>query len=276
MYRKCEYCGANLDAGEICDCRKENAAPDGSDPETAQMNIITDNLPNNSEKVKEDNKRMGLKSWKEMREIDVLPHCDYREAKDDKGHKIEVPYLNWAKCKELLHENGAEVVYFEPCVNANGSSLIMCDQVFTDSKDNTNRCYEVRVKIVIDDLEFEAQYPLMNGSNPVKDNSLTQQRLWNAQTRAFVKGVAMRTGLGFGLWVNGGDEADDKTSVDDLSNHNLFSIKERMQITYTNAFKKGMSTKEIAEKVGMTEDEVKVIFTYFDQLHRFEQKLNAL
>lgn len=219
---------------------------------------------------------MAIKSYAEMRKVDVLPHCEYREAKDDKGKRIEVPYLNWAKCKELLHEHGAEVVYFEPVTNASGSSLIMCDQVFVDSKENTNRCYEVRVKIVIDDLEFEAQYPLMNGSNPVKDNSLTQQRLWNAQTRAFVKGVAMRTGLGFGLWVNGGDEADDKTPADDLSSHNLFAIKERMQIVYTNAIKKGMSTKDIADKLEMTEDEVRVYFTYFDQLNRFEQKLNAL
>ena len=210
-----------------------------------------------------------------MRKIDVLPHCDTREAKDDKGKKIQVPYLNWAKCKDLLHENGAEVVYFEPCVNANGSSLFMSDQVFIDKNDVTNRCYEVRVKIVIDDLEFEAQYPLMNGSNPVKDNSMTQQRLWNAQTRAFVKGVAMRTGLGFGLWVSG-DEAEDKAPVEDLGNHNLFAIKERMQISYTNAIKKGMSTKDIADKLEMSEDEVKIIFTYFDQLNRFEQKLNAL
>ena len=149
-----------------------------------------------------------LKSYAEMRKIDVLPHCDLREAKDDQGKKIQVPYLNWAKCKDLLHENGAEVVYFEPCVNANGSSLFMSDQVFTDKNKVTNRCYEVRVRIVIDDLKFEAQYPLMNGSNPVKDNSMTQQRLWNAQTRAFVKGVAMRTGLGFGLWADG-DEASD-------------------------------------------------------------------
>ena len=149
-----------------------------------------------------------LKSWNEMRKIDVLPFCDKREAKDDNGRKIEVPYLNWAKCKELLHQNGAEVVYFEPCVNANGSSLFMSDQVFTDKNGVTNRCYEVRVKIVIDDLEFEAQYPLMNGSNPVKDNSMTQQRRWNAQTRAFVKGVAMRTGLGFGWWLNDMDERE--------------------------------------------------------------------
>lgn len=218
---------------------------------------------------------MAIKRYAEMRKIDVLPHCEYREAKDDRGRKIEVPYLNWAKCKELLHENGAETVYFEPCVNANGSSLFMSDQVFVDKNEVTNRCYEVRVKIVIDELEFEAQYPLMNGSNPVRDNSMTQQRLWNAQTRAFVKGVAMRTGLGFGLWVTG-DEAEDKAPVEDLSSHNLFAIKERFQIAYTNAIKKGMSTADIAKAVNKTEDEVRLLFTYFDQLNRFEQELNAL
>lgn len=214
-----------------------------------------------------------IKSYAEMRKIDVLPLCDKRKAKDDRGKEIEVPYLNWAKCMDLLHDNGAEVVYFEPCVNANGSSLFMSDQVFTDSKGNTNRCYEVRVKIVIDDLIFTAQYPLMNGSNPVKDNSLTQQRVWNAQTRAFVKGVAMRTGLGFGLWL---DDTESKPEEDDLSRHNLFAIKERMQIAYTKAIKKGMSTSEIANAVGMTEEEVRVVFTYFDQLNRFEGKLNSL
>lgn len=36
MYRTCPDCGANLDPGEICDC-KENAAPVGSEPEAAQM-----------------------------------------------------------------------------------------------------------------------------------------------------------------------------------------------------------------------------------------------
>ena len=216
-----------------------------------------------------------IKSYAEMRKIDVLPFCDQREAKDDKGRKIWVPYLNWAKCKELLHENGAETVYFEPCVNANGSSLFMSHEVFEDKNGVKNRCYEVRVKIVIDDLEFEAQYPLMNGSNPVKDNSLTQQRLWNAQTRAFVKGVAMRTGLGFGLWVSG-DEAEDKNTADDLSSHSLWAIKERMQQLYTKVLMKGMSTSDIASKVELTEDEVRTYFTYFDQLDRLEKKLSAL
>lgn len=215
-----------------------------------------------------------LKSWNEMRKIDVLPFCDKRDAKDDNGRKIEVPYLNWAKCKELLHQNGAEVVYFEPCVNANGSSLFMSDQVFTDKNGVTNRCYEVRVKIVIDDLEFEAQYPLMNGSNPVKDNSMTQQRMWNAQTRAFVKGVAMRTGLGFGLWLK--DEADALDQSDDLSSHSIYAIKERMQIEYTNLIKRGFSTRQIAENCGMTEELVRVVFTYFDQIAEFEKRLQSL
>lgn len=206
-----------------------------------------------------------LKSYAEMRKIDVSQYTEKRDGND---------YLNWARCKELLHNNGAELVYFEPCVNEKGSSLFMSDQVFTDSKGNTNRCYEVRVHIVIDELEFEAQYPLMNGSNPVKDNSLTQQRVWNAQTRAFVKGVAMRTGLGFDLWLKNMDEVD---TEEDLSKHSLFAIKERFQQTYTRVIKnKKMSTSEIAAACEMTEDEVKTVFTYFEQLNRFEQKLMKL
>lgn len=205
-----------------------------------------------------------IKSYAEMRKIDVKPYVEKRDGAD---------YLNWAKCKELLHQNGAEVVYFEPCVNANGSSLFMSDQVFTDAKGNTNRCYEVRVHIVIDDLEFDAQYPLMNGANPVKDNPLSQQRVWNAQTRAFVKGVAMRTGLGFELWLKNMDDID---TEEDLNKHSLFAIKERVQIAYTRLIKKGMSTSEIASAVNKSEEEVKLLFTFFSQIDRFEKELLKL
>lgn len=219
---------------------------------------------------------MAIKSYAEMRKIDVLPFCDMREAQDDKKRTIKVPYLNWAKCKELLHQNGAEVVYFEPCVNASGSSLFMSNQVFTDKNGITNRCYEVRVKIVIDDLEFEAQYPLMNGSNPVKDNSLTQQRVWNAQTRAFVKGVAMRTGLGFGLWLDDMD-GKDASGEDDLSKHNIYAIRERMQQTYTKLIKRGLSTGDIAQKMGTSEQTVQYYLNgIFDEINRFEKAMGAL
>ena len=206
-----------------------------------------------------------LKSFNEMRQIDVSPYVEQRDGVD---------YLNWARCKQLLHDNGAEVVYFEPCTNENGSSLFMSEEVFTDSKGNTNRCYEVRVKITIDELTFEAQFPLMNGSNPVKDNSMSQQRVWNSQTRAFVKGVAMRTGLGFDLWLK---DIESVSTEDDLSKHHIFAIKERFQQEYTKVLRdKHLTTREIAERCAMSEDEVKVLFTFFDQLDRFEKKLLSL
>ena len=102
---------------------------------------------------------------------------------------------------------------------------------------------------------------------------MNQNAVHKSQMRAFVKCVAINTGLGFDLWL---DDSDIEQDSDDLTRHSIWSIKERMQIAYTRALKKGMSTKDIAEKLDMTEDEVKVYFTYFAQLNRFEEKLNAL
>ena len=136
---------------------------------------------------------MALKSYNELRKVDVRPYCEEREG---------LTYLNWAKCIDLLHENGAEVVYWVPIPDEKtGSSLRMTDTVFTDSKNNTNKCYETRIRVVIDDKEYEMQTPVMNGANPVKDNSMSQQRVWNSMCRAFVKCVAIHTGLGFNLWL---------------------------------------------------------------------------
>ena len=105
-----------------------------------------------------------MKSYAEMRGVDVRPFCEEREVKI---------YLIWAKCIDLLHENGAEKVYWEPIPDpATGSSLRMVQQVFTDSKNGANRCYETRIKVVIDENEYEMQSPVLNGVNPVKDNSM--------------------------------------------------------------------------------------------------------
>lgn len=212
-------------------------------------------------------------TFEDFAKIDVTPHCDKRKAKDEKGKDIEVCYLNWAKCKQLLHDLGAKQVYFEPVVGGDGSSLIKSDIEFVDKNGVSNRCYEVRVRIVIDDLEFESQFPLMNGSNPVKDNSLTQQRLWNAQTRAFVKGVAIRLGLGFSLWLSDYEGMED---ADDLSMHSLNKIRQRFEETYSSKLRMGLSAAEIAKALSMTVDEVKAIFANFDTLIRFEENLKAI
>ena len=136
---------------------------------------------------------MALKTWSEMRKIDVTPYCEERDG---------MTYLNWAKCIDLLHENGAEKVSWTPIPDEKtGSSLRMVEKVFSDNKNNTNQCYETRIRVVIDDNEYEMQSPVMNGSNPVKDNSMSQQRVWNSMCRSFVKCVAIQTGLGFNLWL---------------------------------------------------------------------------
>ena len=136
---------------------------------------------------------MAIKAWSEMRNIDVTPYCEERDG---------MTYLNWAKCIDLLHENGAEKVYWVPIPDEKtGSSLRMAENEFKDSKGNTNRCYETRIKVVIDDNKYEMQSPVMNGTNPVKDNSMSQQRVWNSMCRSFVKCVAIHTGLGFNLWL---------------------------------------------------------------------------
>lgn len=205
-----------------------------------------------------------LKPWNEMRALDITKHIKKRDGAE---------YLPWGSCLKLLHENGAEKVVPETLTDERGSSLFMSEQTFTDKNGGTNRCYEVRVKVTIDADTYVFSYPVLNGINAVRDNLMNQNAVHKAQMRAFVKCVAINTGLGFDLWL---DDSDIETDTDDLSKHNLFSIKERMQVAYTRSIKKGLSTKDIAEKVGMTEDEVRVVFTYFDQLHRFEQKLNAL
>ena len=205
-----------------------------------------------------------LKSWNEMRSLDISKYVKKRDKAD---------YLPWADCLKLLYDNGAEKVLFETLTNVNGSSLFMSHEVFTDKNGGTNRCYEVRIKVTIDDQEYLFSYPVMNGINAVRDNLMNQNAVHKAQMRAFVKCVAINTGLGFDLWR---DDADIENDAEDLSKHNLWAIKERMQQAYTRAIKKGMSTGDIAKAVNKTEDEVRLLFTYFDQLNRFEQELNAL
>ena len=173
-----------------------------------------------------------LKSYDELRKLDLSQYIEKRE---------NIDYINWARIVDLLHENGAEKVYFEPVANDEGSSLYMTNQTYTDSKGNVNRVYETAVHIVIDDLDWIQRGPVMNGSNPVKDNSMSNN--------------------------------DKASKWDDLSYHDITKIKERCQEEYTKLLKAGLSVKDIAEKLHKTEDEVKAIFSYFDTLNTFEKDL---
>ena len=206
-----------------------------------------------------------LKSFNEMRKIDVSPYVKQRDNAD---------YLPWATVVDLLHEHGAEKVWYQPMYDERGSSLFMSEQTFTDKSGNVNRCYEVRIEVAVDDDYFIYSYPLLNGINPVKDNSLNQNVVHKAIQRAFVKAIAVRYGLGFSLWSR--EEIEDSSEGEDLAKHHLWAIKERFQQEYTRLIRKGMSTSEIAEALEMTTDEVKLHFSFFDSLDRFEKKMQKL
>lgn len=207
-----------------------------------------------------------LKPYSELRNIDISQYCEKRDGLD---------YLNWAKCVDLLHQFGAEKVYFEPLKNpANGSSLFHTDMEFKDSKGNINRCYEVGVHVVIDDMEFDFTGPLMNGTNPVKDNSLSQQRVWNCQTRLFVKGVAIHTGLGFNLWVK--EEMETSQFDEDLTKHSLKKCQERLYELITLKMQGGVTQEDMAKAVGMELEEFRAIGTYYNKLQKIENAIRAL
>ena len=204
-----------------------------------------------------------LKSFSELRRVDVAPYIKKRDGAD---------YISWATVVDLLHEHGAEKVYFENLYNNDGSSLFLSEQTFTDKKGDTNRCYEVRIKVTVDDDTFTYSYPVLNGINAVRDSLMNQNAVHKATQRAFVKAVALRYGLGFSLWSK--DEIEDDT--DDIYKHSIKAIEERTQILYTRLIRKGMSTNDIAQALNKTPDEVKTIFTFFAQLDRFEQDLTRL
>lgn len=211
---------------------------------------------------------MALKSYEELRKIDVLPYCEERDG---------IAFLPYNKCIDLLHENGAETAYFLPVQNPmTGGSLYESDTVFEDKNGVKNRCYETRIEIHIDNNVYFMQSPVMNGANPVKDNSMSQQRVWNSMTRSFVKAVALYTGLGFSLWLN--EESNErKQQLAADTYHDIKKVQERVFETVTAIQKRGnMTLGQIAEKMNKTEDELKHYMTMYKILDVVENNLNFI
>lgn len=206
-----------------------------------------------------------LKPYDELRKIDVTPYCEKRDG---------IPYLNWAKCIDLLHTHGAEKVYFVPLISESGSSLFMSDKEFVDTRSNSNRCYETRIEIHIDDNVYIMQSPVMNGANPVKDNSMSQQRVWNSMCRSFVKGVAIYTGLGFDLWLK--EESEFSKTTKEEVYHDIMQVRERVFEKITLLNKKDMSLSDIAEVLGKTEEELKNYLNQYKILYAFENNLEVI
>lgn len=213
-----------------------------------------------------------LKPFAELSRLDVRPYCSLRDAKDERGNIIKVPYLSWAKCAQLLHENGAESVFYTP-VPCPGTGTYLWPQMRVEtSKGRVTECWFVRVEIHIDDLVFTYDMPLLNGTLVVYTDTLNQLRINNALARAFVKGVAIRTGLGFALWADGdGDDGED-----DLSRHNIYAIKERLERLITAKEQRGMSHRDLLAALNLSDKQLATMMGWFDRLDHLERAVSKL
>lgn len=198
-----------------------------------------------------------LKPFVELREIDVTPYCDFREGKDDKGNKVQIPYLPWAKCLNLLYDNGAERVRFRALTAPDGSYLFKGEEHTSTSRNGETRtgaCYFVTVSVEIDGETTIMPYPVMNGTAVVYNDTLNQLRVSNAIQRAFVKCVAVNTGLGIKLWEKDNETAD----VGGKQPEEVFPgtprlVKETIERLVTaKATKTGASRDEIMSSLGIT------------------------
>jgi hypothetical protein len=156
------------------------------------------------------------------------------------------------------------------------SNLIQNESVYEDAKGNKTTtpktAYMTRIKTV---------YRFVNIDVPSQFiDTITFAEGIDSQDKGSGKAMtyADKYALMKSYKISTGEDVDEGTDAETLekSLHSIFVIKDRCQEAYTNAIKKKMSTTDIAQALEMTEDEVKAYFSYFDILHRFEQKLNAL
>ena len=156
------------------------------------------------------------------------------------------------------------------------SHLIQNESVYEDNKGNKTTTpktsYMTRIKTV---------YRFVNIDKPTEYiDTITFAEGIDSQDKGSGKAMtyADKYALMKSYKISTGEDVDEGTDAETLEKgmHSIFVIKERCQEAYTNALKKKMSTKDIAQALEMAEDEVKAYFSYFDILYRFEQKLSAL
>ena len=144
-----------------------------------------------------------LKSFDELIQVDVKPFCDLRDAKDEKGNVIKVPYLSWAKCAKLLHENGASSVWYAPRRCPETNTYLWPQAKITTSKGRITECWFVSVEIHIDDLEFSYDMPLLNGSLVVYEDIVAIVSVALLALGAIFVFGGVNVPLGLGLLVLG-------------------------------------------------------------------------
>ena len=218
-----------------------------------------------------------LKSFHELAEFDVTGFCAMREGKDENGKKINVPYLPWVKCLRLLRDpkvGGAERVRYR-ALQAPDGSYVFCGERHIN-KEREGACYFVTVEVDIDCEIYTMPFPVMNGTAVVYKDTLNQLRVSNAIQRAFVKCVAVNTGLGIQLWEKDDESSDHGKQPEQVFPHTPLLVKEEIEKIITAKLKSGLSNVEILQKLGIKGGDYKAIIQGLDNAAWLLTALNKL
>lgn len=156
------------------------------------------------------------------------------------------------------------------------SNLIQNESVYEDAKGNKTTTpktsYMTRIKTVYRFVNID--YPGDCIETTTFAEGIDSQDKGSGKAMTYADKYALMKSYK----ISTGEDVDEGTDEETLEKrlHSIFVIKERCQEAYTDALKKKMSTKDIAQALEMTEDEVKAYFSYFDIIDRFEKKLRAL
>lgn len=219
-----------------------------------------------------------LKPFKELYDMDISRYTREREDLSDKSKKYT--YLPWDKCLLLLHEHGATDVNFIPLFAENGHSVFINPvDVSSITLSGGNRakdpyCPEVHVKVVIDDKSGVFAYPLINGSEVITMGKINQQLVNTARQRAFVKGVAILTGLGLKLWEK--EESD--MPATNREAHSIQVCSNRIREKYADALKRIGNEKELLSQIridgkSLSRQQLNNFFVYLKNAALIEHQL---
>jgi hypothetical protein len=155
---------------------------------------------------------MALKDFKELYKVNIKADIKKKPTffKNDAGKLQKNPenkwldYLEWATVITLLYDNGAESVTFGCLKNSDGYPAF-----FVERKNPF-----VSIWVKIDDKRYEIEYPVIDGNKV--DDVPNQMTIHKAQQRAFVKCVAINTGLGLKLWQKEESDFEEVTNTNHL------------------------------------------------------------
>ena len=199
-----------------------------------------------------------LKPFLEMRDLDVSEYCKTRKGKDEEGKTIDIAYLPWEGCLCLLYMNGAERVRYR-ALQAPDGSYLFCGEHHRNDKEREGACYFVTVEVDIDGDVNTMPFPVMNGTAVVYNDTLNQLRVSNAIQRAFVKCVAVNTGLGIKLWEKDAETSDTGKQPEEIFPHTPMLVKQEIERIITAKLKSGLSNVEILQKLGIKGSDYKSI-----------------